>query len=310
MRNLDLNYNIASFMQDLTEIRAETFKKRTIYSAFEKAGIWPISCKTAIAKIKVYSPPEAPVELPTLPRTPTRFQHAEYGLLYWKEKVSEKLSSPSREPFASWARGTERVLAGGELAVLQHKALATKVQNQQKAKYQNRNVLQKNGVLTAEDAWAKKEANRAKRQAILNKRRATLIRITRNKIKNELKTRGVAARKLERERKRQVEALQKAKEFVLFHLLEAIPDPELSTTEADIDLQLRERLISTSAKIDLDLDSTLQEIKTMGSNVNEEAGDCLFTSQADYMPLLGSGNGDIMDWDYLDADEDADINLF
>jgi hypothetical protein len=26
------------------------------------------------------------------------------------------------------------------------------VQNQQKAKYQNRNVLQKNGVLTAEDA--------------------------------------------------------------------------------------------------------------------------------------------------------------
>jgi hypothetical protein len=46
------------------------------------------------------------------------------------------------------------------------------------------------------------------------------------------------------------------------------------------------------------------------SIVNGEAGDCLFTSQADYMPLLGSGNGDIMDWDYLDADEDADINLF
>jgi hypothetical protein len=82
MRNLDLDYNIASFMQDLTEIRAETFKKRTIHSAFEKAGIWPISCKTAIAKIKVYSLPEAPVELLTLPRTPTRFQYAEYGLLY------------------------------------------------------------------------------------------------------------------------------------------------------------------------------------------------------------------------------------
>ena len=104
--------------------------------------------------------------------------------------------------------------------------------------------------------------------------------------------------------------MQKAKEFVLFHLLKAIPDPELSTTEADIDLQLRERLISTLAEIDLDLDSALQEIETMGSNVNREAGDCLFTSQADYMPLLGSGNGDIMDWDYLDADEDADINLF
>jgi hypothetical protein len=82
MQNLDLDYNIASFMRDLTEIRAETFKKRTIHSAFQQAGIWLISCKTAIAKMKIYAPPEAPVELPTLPRTPTKFQHAEYGLLY------------------------------------------------------------------------------------------------------------------------------------------------------------------------------------------------------------------------------------
>jgi hypothetical protein len=67
MRNLDLDYNITSFMQDLTKIRAETFKKSTIYTAFQNAGIWPISSKTAIAKMKVYSPPEAPVELPTLP---------------------------------------------------------------------------------------------------------------------------------------------------------------------------------------------------------------------------------------------------
>jgi len=51
--------------------------------------------------------------------------------------------------------------------------------------------------------------------------------------------------------------LQKAKEFVPFHLLKAIPDPELFTTKADIDLQLRKRLISTLAKINLDLDSAL-----------------------------------------------------
>jgi len=67
MHNLDLNYNIASFMQDLHKIRAETFKKSTIHSAFEKAGMWLISCKAAIAKMKVYSPPEPLIELPTLP---------------------------------------------------------------------------------------------------------------------------------------------------------------------------------------------------------------------------------------------------
>jgi hypothetical protein len=48
MRNLDLDYNVASFMRDMQEIRAETFKKGTIHSAFWKAGIWPISCKTAL----------------------------------------------------------------------------------------------------------------------------------------------------------------------------------------------------------------------------------------------------------------------
>jgi hypothetical protein len=60
MQNLDLDYNIASFMQDLHKIRAETFKKSTIHSAFEKAKIWLISCKTAIVKIKVYNLPEPP----------------------------------------------------------------------------------------------------------------------------------------------------------------------------------------------------------------------------------------------------------
>jgi hypothetical protein len=60
MRNLNLDYNITSFMQDLHKIRAETFKKSTIHSAFKKAEIWPISCFTAIAKIKVYNPLEPP----------------------------------------------------------------------------------------------------------------------------------------------------------------------------------------------------------------------------------------------------------
>jgi hypothetical protein len=41
------------------------------------------------------------------------------------------------------------------------------------------------------------------------------------------------------------------------HLLKAIPDPELSITEADIDLQLCERLIPTSAEMGLDLVAAL-----------------------------------------------------
>ena len=50
------------------------------------------------------------------------------------------------------------MLAYGELAVLQHDLLSTKVANQQKAKIRSRSVLQTtSGPLTAKDAQKKKE---------------------------------------------------------------------------------------------------------------------------------------------------------
>jgi hypothetical protein len=191
------------------------------------------------------------------------------------------------------------------------------VQNQRKAKYQNRNVLQKNGVLTVKEALAKKEANRLKRQAVVDKRNATLVQITRNKIKNEHKAYKVAARKLERKRKKQVKLLQKAKEFVPLELLKPIPDPELSITKADIELQLRKRLISNPAALGLEIDSILRNMQTAGSptnggvgDINSRVGDDSFKMQDDYVSFSGLDNGDYLEWDYLDADEDADTNLF
>ena len=74
------------------------------------------------------------------------------GFPWRSAKASCIASAIAEPPLQRVARGTEQLLAGGELTVLQHTALATKVQNQQKAKYWNRNVLQKNGVLTAEEA--------------------------------------------------------------------------------------------------------------------------------------------------------------
>ena len=59
--------------------------------------------------------------------------------------------------------------------------------------------------------------------------------------------------------------MQKSRQFIPVNLLQAIPDPELSITVADINLQLRKRMISISAKTDLDLDAALREVKTVGS---------------------------------------------
>jgi hypothetical protein len=54
MRNLDLDYNVASFMRNMYEIKAKPFKKGTIHSAFKKARLWPISYKAVIKKMKIY----------------------------------------------------------------------------------------------------------------------------------------------------------------------------------------------------------------------------------------------------------------
>ena len=87
-----------------------------------------------------------------------------------------------------------------------------------------------------EEAWKKKDELAAKRKAELERKKATLRRITRNKIKRELKAQGIATRKQEKERKKKIKALTRDKQFVPLELFEAIPDPEKTTTKADIDL--------------------------------------------------------------------------
>jgi len=96
---------------------------------------------------------------------PRWYSQAEQGLQYWKEKISGKLSSPSQQPFNSWACGTENMLSYGELTTLQLQLLSTKVANQQKAKSRSCNVLQKHGVLTGADACRMKMEKAAKIEA-------------------------------------------------------------------------------------------------------------------------------------------------
>ncbi|ELR06283.1 hypothetical protein GMDG_02077 [Pseudogymnoascus destructans 20631-21] len=246
MRNLDIDYNIASFFRDLGKIRQETFKKGTIIGAFREAGMWPINPKEALKKMKVYTLSEKALDLPQIPQTPTKFVHSELKLQHWQAKIPYLFSSPSAREWDSWARGTENVLAQGELAVLQYDLLSTKVANQQKAKVKSRNVVQATcGPLTAKDSW-KKIADKAKKEKETQERKSKFrARIALNKVKKELRIRGVEARKAELLRKRQVTQLLKAKQEVPPDLLNPIPDPEKIAQESEIQEEANIQLIST-----------------------------------------------------------------
>ncbi|ELR07362.1 hypothetical protein VC83_07866 [Pseudogymnoascus destructans] len=70
-------------------------------------------------------------------------------------------------------------------------------------------------------------------------------RIALNKVKKELRIRGVEARKAEHLRKRQVTQLLKAKQEVPPDLLNPIPDPEKIAQESEIQEEANIQLIST-----------------------------------------------------------------
>jgi hypothetical protein len=87
-------------------------------------------------------------------------------------------------------------------------------------------------------------------------------------------------------------------------MFKAIPDPEQTTTEADIELQLREALISTIAAIDPSLDTADVEVVDLAVRVDLAAQVDDIASNADFVGL------DSTPWNYLDADDDADTGLF
>jgi hypothetical protein len=97
--------------------------------------------------------------------------------------------------------------------------------------------------------------------------------------------------------------LEKAGNFIPLDMLEAIPDPEKTTTEADSEAQLQEALVSTIAAIDPSLDDSFCARDALEAT---EAIVDTIALQADYIPLNASDT----ELDYLDADDDADTGLF
>jgi hypothetical protein len=65
-----------------------------------------------------------------------------------------------------------------------------------------------------------------------------------------------------------IEALEKAKEFILIKMLKAILNPKKTTIKADIKVQLQKAFISTIAIIDLSLNNPFCTIKAIEAICN------------------------------------------
>jgi hypothetical protein len=231
IRKLDLSYTVGSFLRDLPEIRANTFKQSTIVHAFRNSGIWPIDKEVALSNLQKYSAPEQAEIAGELP--PTTLQQTESQLSEWKARVPVLLSSPSRRRYLDFMASTEQVIAKAQLTELDL-SLATKREvEQRKRQATNRRTVQKGGHLSVDEARdkielkaqiaAEKTATKAA-QALKKQQRATA---------QALHQAGIQARKAERERKKRVAVLTKAGAQIPEELQDPILDPEVLDRNSD-----------------------------------------------------------------------------
>ena len=81
LASLSFEYDIQSFLQDLSTIQENIFKKRTIQHAFRKSGMWPIDTKQCLKQLKTFnSPSKSNNDEPTLSLLPQTSMDVEKNL--------------------------------------------------------------------------------------------------------------------------------------------------------------------------------------------------------------------------------------
>ena len=294
LAGLSTEYGIRSFLRDLPTIRENTFKKRTIRHAFKKSGMWPIDSKQCLKQLKTFNPPNKPKSklsndsndiasliLPMLPQTP---MEVEKGLGKWNKHLGPRCSSPSRPEWDSFVQGSLQVLAQSQLQEQELRIHQNRRIEELERKVSKRQRLCKYGPLTARDALRlKEEKDQKEKEAELKRQKSARDKIWRTE-RNIVHQQGLEARRLERERKREVKALQKANQPIPLELQVPIPDPEAIWKAEQEQEQLESQLQSYE-----------QEEEQEVTFVTDTIGDgSLQPLEQDYIPfsLLESDNND------------------
>ena len=96
-------------------------------------------------------------------------------------------------------------------------------------------MVQKGGVITVEAAKEKKKEKEEKEKAAAIRRARKSIQIAVNKAKAALNRHGIATRKAEKDRKKQIRSIEHEGGTILPELLIPVPDPEKNPNTQDLE---------------------------------------------------------------------------
>jgi hypothetical protein len=272
IRSFEAEYLIQSFFRDLPQIREKTFTKSTIKHSFRNSGMWPMSFKQVKRKLKEYGRkskkdtglefleysgsdsdsekedellPELqiteeyqlPLLLPSSPpprlQAPTSYFECRNAIDDLQPKISAGLSSPSRKKNEVIMTATKSFLMRGSIHEMEINNANTAQLQVHKNKLSARKSIQKGGSRLACEALDKiKDKIRKEAENKLKKARTAITR-TENKAKNQLKDRGIQARKDEKARLNYLKEQQPLGTYIPPEMLLPIRDPEKQPTEEE-----------------------------------------------------------------------------
>ncbi len=230
-----VEYSIEQFLNDLTKIRNNTFKASIIRHVFEKSEMWSISEKQCIKQLKHFN---KHVETTKLTLSLLRQTHDLIDIQHelknqWDFKIADNMQWSDlvrEEEFRNFINSTKQIIVNSlfketELQMWQttrQKELNRKKFSRKRLRFETDNLrLTKKDAKQAIVAKLQKEKDDEKKRID-----AQFMRIWRMK-RDEMHTKDVAARKVEKARIKQIKEMTKNHFFIFVELLQFIHDLEI-----------------------------------------------------------------------------------
>lgn len=241
LRSLDFEYSITSFFRDLTSIRQQTMQKHTIVNAFASSGMWPVSAKAGIKKMRSYGKRKRSIEeveaddtleLPALPPTrPQEIWNTAATVRALGDRDPTKFSDGSVQLYHKTMKAVDTQLQKGHLMTIEHNSLQAKLREDYNKKSKSRKSTHKGGASAPvsqlrEEIKAKAVKDQAEKLRKAEKKLSQAV----SKAKKELNALGIQARKDEKARAEQVREIIAQGDLPPLELLVPIREPDKRPT--------------------------------------------------------------------------------
>jgi hypothetical protein len=245
LRSLDFDYTISSFFRDITSIRKQTMKYHTIINSFKDSGIWPVSTKEGLKRMRAYNNKRKRTsdeledednnhqpELPLIKRQATELWDTSAAVRALGDRDPTKFSDYSIGLFHQTMKDVDTHLQKAHLDILEYGALQDKIRNEHKRRSTSRRSIHPGGKGAVSIDVLRSSINQRNQKEATEGTRLAKVRLDRaiGKQRKKLLADGIQARKDEKARQARVEECEAQGEFPDLDDLISIRQPDKNPT--------------------------------------------------------------------------------